>query len=210
MAPRDDEASERILTAANVITMTRLALIPVSFVLLLNGENIIAGVLFGITAFTDFLDGLVARKTNSVTRLGQFLDPLVDRLLVLAAVIGLLIVGRLPLWIVLIIIARDLYLVIGASFLLRSRHVRVSVSYIGKASMWALCIGFAGLILNVPIVAGLGWVDAWFLPGFSGDPYCPFMWCVYIGIVLSLIAAAMYTKQGINALSIPVVMNRGE
>ena len=205
----DQVVSDRVFTAANIITMARLALVPVALALLLLGYDLAATVIFAVTAITDFLDGYVARKTNTVSRLGQFLDPLVDRVLILAAVLGLLLVDRLPLWIVLLIIARDVYLVVGAMYLLRSRHVRVSVSYIGKAAMWALCIGFAGLILNAPILNGLGWVDAAWLPGFSGESYCAFMWFVYIGVALSLFVACLYTKRGIDALSVAKINGEG-
>ena len=141
--PQDIEASNRILTAANIITFARLCLIPISVALLLQGHDIAAGLLFGFTAATDFVDGMVARKTNTVTKLGQILDPLVDRVLIIAAVVSLLIVGRLPLWIVVLVLLRDAYLIIGGSYLMGKRGIRVPVSYIGKVGMWFLCIGFA-------------------------------------------------------------------
>lgn len=196
-----DNPSDRIITAANAITFARLCLIPVSFGLLLAGQNIVAGVLFGLTAATDFLDGMVARSTNTVTKLGQLLDPLVDRLLIIFAVLGLLITGRLPLWMVVLVILRDLYLVAGGAYLVGVQHIRVPVSYIGKVAMWFLCIGFAGLILNVPIVAGLGWCDFAWLPGFNGEPYCPFIMSAYIGLILSLTVTVLYTVRGARALA---------
>ena len=195
------EASNRILTAANVITFARLCLIPVSVALLLQGHDIAAGLLFGLTAATDFVDGMVARKTNTVTKLGQILDPLVDRALIIAAVVSLLIVGRLPLWIVILVLLRDAYLIIGGSYLMGKRGIRVPVSYIGKVGMWFLCIGFAGLLLNVPILTGLGLCDYAFLPGFNSDPYCAFIWFAYIGLIISLTVTIIYTIRGIEALS---------
>ena len=195
------EASDRIFTAANVITFIRLCMIPVSFGLLLDGKDIAAGICFGLTAATDFLDGMVARKTNTVTKLGQFLDPLVDRLLIIAAVVGLLIVGRMPVWIVVLIIIRDAYLIAGAAYLVKGHQIRIPVSYIGKVAMWFLCIGFGGLLLNVPILMGLGIVDYAFLPGLNSNPYCFFVWFLYIGMLLSLTVTVVYTVRGSKALA---------
>ena len=203
------EASNRILTAANVITFTRLLLVPVSLTLLIRGQDVAAGILFGITAATDFLDGLVARKTNSVTKLGQILDPLVDRVLIIAAVLGLLIVNRLPLWIVVVVLLRDAYLLVCGGYLQSRHHIRVPVSYIGKTGMWFLCIGFGGLILNMPIALGLGLCDWAFLPGFNADPYCIFIWFLYIGIILSLTVTVVYTHRGMVALKAALAAQEG-
>lgn len=194
------EASDRILTAANVITFTRLLLVPVSLMLLIRGQDIAAGILFGVTAATDFVDGLVARKTNSVTKLGQILDPLVDRVLIIAAVLGLLIVDRVPLWIVAIVLLRDGYLIVCGVYLQSRHQIRIPVSYIGKTGMWFLCIGFGGLILNMPTAIGLGLCDWAFLPGFNVNPYCVFIWFLYIGIILSLTVTVVYTHRGMVAL----------
>lgn len=199
-APEADvTVSNRIFTVANIITFARLCLIPISVVLLLDDQNIVATVLFGIAAATDFLDGMVARKTNTVTRLGQLLDPLVDRILIIAAVIGLLLAGRLPLWIVILVLLRDAYLLGGGAFLLKGHGIRIPVSYIGKVAMWFLCIGCAGLILNMPLVAGLGICDFTWLPGFNGELCCAFIWIVYIGFALSLTVTGVYTYEGIRA-----------
>ena len=195
----DSEVSNRIFTAANIITFARLCLIPVSLYLLFQGANVEAAVLFGITAATDFLDGLVARKTNTVTRLGQLLDPLVDRVLIIGAVVGLLVVGRLPLWTVALVILRDLYLLIGGAILLR-QSIRVPVSYVGKTSMWFICIGCAGLILNMPMAPGLGLCECAFLPGFNSAECCAFIWVVYAGIALAIFVAGIYTRQGYLSL----------
>lgn len=192
---------DRVFTVANGITFARLLLIPVSFALLIQGRDIEAAVLFAVTAATDFLDGLIARKTNTVTRLGQMLDPLVDRLLIVAAVIGLLVVGRIPLWIVILVLVRDLYVVAGGAYLIRYHGIRIPVSYVGKTAMWFLCIGFGGLILNMPIMAGLGWCDLPYFPGFNMEPCCAFIWVLYLGIALSLAVTVVYTKRGMTALS---------
>ncbi len=196
----DSDVSNRVFTAANIITFARLCLIPISLYLLFQGANVAAAAFFGITAGTDFLDGLVARKTNTVTRLGQLLDPLVDRVLIISAVVGLLVVGRLPFWAVALVVLRDLYLLVGGAVLLRRYSIRVPVSYVGKASMWFICIGCAGLILNMPQVPGLGICDCAFLPGLNSTASCAFIWLVYAGIILAILVAAIYTRQGYLSL----------
>lgn len=193
--------SDRVFTLANGITFVRLCLIPIALWLLLSGNDIPAAVLFGITAITDFLDGMVARSTNTVTKLGQLLDPLVDRALIIGVVLGLLLVGRLPLWIVVLVLLRDAYLLICGYYLMHWHDIRVPVSYIGKVGMWFLCVGFGGLILNMPILDGLALVSTDQLPGFGPDPYCAFIWFAYIGIVLSLTVTVLYTYRGHVALS---------
>ena len=208
MEQSGDNVSNRVFTAANVITFIRLCLIPASLVLLLEEKDIAAAALFAFTASTDFVDGYVARKTNTVTHLGQVLDPLVDRLLIIAAVLGLLVVGRLPVWVVIIVLLRDLYLLAGAAFLIGSHQIRIPVSYIGKVGMWFLCIGFAGLILNLPIFDGLGICSFDFFPGFNAQPYCPFIWSVYVGIALSLTVTVVYTVRGVTALSKKLAADR--
>ena len=158
----DDQemVTDRIFTAANVITFIRLIMVPVSLGFLLCGNDIVATVLFALTAATDFLDGQVARRTNTVSKLGQLLDPAVDRLLMICAVVGLLAVGRLPVWIVVVVLARDALLLVGGAWLLREHGIRVPVIYAGKVATTFLFIGLAGLMLNMPLVPGLGWCDA--------------------------------------------------
>ncbi|MEG1097840.1 MAG: CDP-alcohol phosphatidyltransferase family protein, partial [Raoultibacter sp.] len=116
--PQNDSSSEelvidKIFTIPNVISMVRLCLVPVFLVLLMNGNDIAAALLFALAAGTDFLDGQIARRTNTVSKLGQLLDPAIDRILMIAGVGGLLLVGRLPLWIVAVVLIRDLFLLVG-------------------------------------------------------------------------------------------------
>ncbi|MEG2982417.1 MAG: CDP-alcohol phosphatidyltransferase family protein, partial [Raoultibacter sp.] len=96
--PQNDSSSEelvidKIFTIPNVISMVRLCLVPVFLVLLMNGNDIAAALLFALAAGTDFLDGQIARRTNTVSKLGQLLDPAIDRILMIAGVGGLLLVG---------------------------------------------------------------------------------------------------------------------
>ena len=98
---------------ANAITIGRILLIPVFLVVLLSGlpepyADIIAAAVFILAAATDKLDGYIARRQQSITTLGQFLDPLADKLLIAAALIALVSQGRVPAWIAVVIIGREI------------------------------------------------------------------------------------------------------
>ena len=191
-AANQEEVSNRIFTVPNVISFIRLCLVPVFFVLLFNGFDLAATLLYAIAAGTDWVDGQIARRTHQVSRLGQLLDPAVDRILMISGVVGLFAVGRLPLWIILIVIVRDLLLLGGGAYLLKRWHTRVAVIYPGKVATTLLFVGFAALLLNWPILQGLGMVDAAWLPGFSSEPYSWGIWFVYAGLLLALATTAYY------------------
>ncbi|MBR3689603.1 MAG: CDP-alcohol phosphatidyltransferase family protein [Eggerthellaceae bacterium] len=186
------EASNKILTIPNVISFARLCLVPVYFVLLLKGYDIYAALVFAVAAGTDFVDGQIARRTNSVSKLGQLLDPAVDRILMITGVIGLCLVDRVPLWTVLLIIARDLYLLYGGTVLTFKYHTRVPVVFAGKVATTLLFIGFALLLVNVPQVAGLGLAELTWLPGFGSQPWSIGIWFVYAGLFISIFTTAHY------------------
>ena len=101
------------LNLANTITIARILLIPVFLVLLLGGipepyGDIAAAAVFILAAATDKLDGYVARRNEQITTLGQFLDPLADKLLIAAALIALVSQGRVAAWVAMLIIGREI------------------------------------------------------------------------------------------------------
>lgn len=187
-----EEASNRIFTVPNIISLIRLCLVPIFLVLLFNGYDLMATFLFALAAGTDWVDGQIARRTHAVSKLGQLLDPAVDRILMIAGVAGLFLVGRLPLWIILVVLIRDLALLVGGAVLLKRYRVRVAVVYAGKVATTLLFVGFAGLLLNWPLLEGLGVVDAAWLPGLAAGPYSWGIWFVYAGLVLALLTTVYY------------------
>lgn len=191
-----EQVSNKIFTIPNVISFIRLCMVPAFVVLLLNGRNIAATVFFAVAAATDFLDGQIARRTHSVSRLGQLLDPAVDRILMISGVVCLLMVGRLPVWVVLFVILRDVLLLAGGAYLLKHYHKRVAVIYPGKVSTTLLFVGFSLLLLNWPLVDGLAWCNIAWLPGFSGDVCSLGIWFVYAGLLLSTFVTIYYLYQG--------------
>lgn len=191
-----EEVTDKIFTVANVISFVRLCMIPLYMMLLLGGNDIAATVVFALAACTDWVDGQVARRTHTVSKLGQLLDPAVDRILMICGVLGLLLVGRLPLWVVLVVLIRDLILLVGGIYLIKRWKTRVAVIYPGKVATTFLFIGFAGLLLNMPLMGGLGITSATWLPGFNGAQVCWGIWFVYLGLVLALFTTLYYVLMG--------------
>ncbi|HIT44590.1 MAG TPA: CDP-alcohol phosphatidyltransferase family protein [Candidatus Aphodovivens excrementavium] len=196
-----EEVSNKIFTLPNVISFIRLCLVPIFLVLLLNGFNLAATLLFVVAAGTDWVDGQIARRTHSVSKLGQLLDPAVDRILMISGVVGLLLVGHLPVWIVVFVVLRDLYLLVGGAYLLNTWNIRVAVIYPGKVATTLLFVGFAALLLYWPVMDGLGIVPFSWLPGLSSDLYSWGIWFVYAGLVLALFTTLYYSIVAAKKLS---------
>ncbi|ACV22363.1 CDP-diacylglycerol--glycerol-3-phosphate 3-phosphatidyltransferase [Slackia heliotrinireducens] len=195
-AAAKSEVTTKIFTIPNLISFARLCLVPVFAVLLLDGHNGLACLVFAIAASSDFIDGYLARSTGNVSKLGQFLDPLVDRALLITGVVCLLVVGRLPLWVILVVIARDIYLVASAAHLMYHYNERIAVILPGKVATTLLYIGFAGLLLNMPQGTWLHVTDFSWLPGFNGVACSWGIWFVYAGLILSLIVTIIYIRKG--------------
>lgn len=124
----------------NVLTIARLALIPVFVVLMVRAghrPSWPAGLTFGIAGITDQVDGFLARRWRVESHFGKLADPLADRLMIDAAVILLFAYDRLP-WVGLaVVIARDLVLLAGSGFL-APRGIEIDVNVVGKAATWVL------------------------------------------------------------------------
>lgn len=195
-----EEVTNRIFTAANLVSFIRLCMVPVYLVLLLDGHDILAAFMFALAASTDFIDGQLARRTHTVSKLGQLLDPAVDRTLMVCGVIGLLLVNRLPLWIVVLVIARDVFLFCGGAYLAGRYRKRVAVIYPGKVATTFLFVGFAGLLLNWPILPGAGICDIAWLPGLNAVSCSWGIWFVYAGLILCIYTTTVYIIRGWKAL----------
>ena len=134
----------------NALTIGRLLLIPVFVALMVKAGDSLswpAGILFAVAGATDQIDGFLARRWRVESRFGKIADPLADRLLIDAAVILLVVYGRLP-WAGLVVIgARDLLLVIGWR-VLTPRGVDLDVSLLGKTATWLLYLGIGCRIVT--------------------------------------------------------------
>lgn len=192
--------SDRVMTVPNLISFIRLCLIPLYFSLLLGGNNVAAAITFAVAAGTDFIDGQVARRTHQVSKLGSLLDPLVDRLLMITGVLGVFLVGRVPCWIIAVVMVRDISLVLGYGYVLRTCHIRIPVIYPGKVATTLFFVGFAALIINWPLVSGLGIVSASWLPGFNDQSVGWGIWCIYAGLLLGAVTTTYYVKEACRGI----------
>lgn len=191
--------TQDLVTPANIITFCRL-LLTIAFLVLFcwRRQRYSALACYAVAASTDFLDGQVARRTQTVSWLGKIMDPIMDRLLLATGVLGLLVVGELPVWVPIFVIGRDAYLACGAMILQKYRTRPVDVVFIGKVTTALLMFGFCLCLLGMPQTQGLGLVQAGWLPGLNSDPAATGVFFVYAGCVCSAITAIVYTVQGIG------------
>ena len=196
-----ENPSSEVFTVANVITFCRLALTIAFLVLFAGGIHRTAAlVCYVIAATTDFLDGQIARRTQTVSWLGKIMDPIMDRILLFTGVLGLLIVGDLPLWVPVFVIGRDVYLALGGLILQHFRRRPIDVTYIGKTATALLMFGFCDLLLGLPVIEGLGIVDLAWLPGLNSQPAALGIFFVYLGVVCSFATAVVYTAEGVDII----------
>jgi cardiolipin synthase len=163
----ESAASSRVMTLPNLISIVRLGGIPLFLWLVLGPEADAWALLVLMAAgITDYLDGMLARKLNQTSRLGQLLDPIADRLYILAVVIGLALREIIPWWLAVLLLLRDLLLFALVPFLRTRGYSSLPVHFLGKAATANLLYAFPLLLLGegdgpLPTVADvLGWALA--------------------------------------------------
>lgn len=132
----------------NAISVVRICLVPVFLALFWSSSpyRIELGMaVLALAGLTDVLDGYLARKFHMITPLGKILDPMADKLIVITVMTSLFLVGKLPLWLVVLVIAKDLLLAAGSFFIVFKEKIQVSASVYGKAATISVYIAlFAG------------------------------------------------------------------
>lgn len=197
---QNQEVLNKIVTVPNIITLCRFLLIPVFIYLrFFTPYKFAALIVFAIAACTDWVDGQVARRTGQVSRLGKVFDPLVDRFLLATGVISVCVEGSLPLWIVILLVSRDLLLLIEGRVQIYLMDHLVPVSYVGKFATTFLLFGFCFLLLQTPVVGGLGIAEISWLPGLGAEPAYLGIYLVYIGVVLSITVFIIYNVRGLRS-----------
>ena len=137
---------------ANYLTITRIIILPLFLVLFFSNyvhNNITAGLVLIISSLTDFLDGYVARKYDQTTHLGRLLDPLADKITVIAVFIAFAVKDLLSLEIIMIIVAREFVVLIGSIIMYFSEEDIISPSKIGKLATFLLYISALAYIFDV-------------------------------------------------------------
>jgi cardiolipin synthase len=141
--------TDRLFTIPNLLSFARLLGVPLFLWLVLGPEaDGWAFVVLAVSAFTDYLDGKLARRWNQISRVGQLLDPLADRLYVLSTVVALTLREIIPLWFAVLLVGRDV-LLLGLVPALRRRGLTVlPVHFLGKAATFCLLYALPLLLLG--------------------------------------------------------------
>jgi cardiolipin synthase (CMP-forming) len=179
-----------VLSVPNLVTLVRLALLPVFLWLLFaQDDRASAAFLLGFLGATDWVDGYLARRLGQVTDVGKVLDPVADRILLVTAIVALMIDGAVPMWVALAALARELAVAVTSLVLFGLGARRLDVTYVGKMGAFALmfafplfCAGSSDLSW-APLAWDLAWVFA--LPG----------------LVISYWSAALYVPLARQALA---------
>ena len=165
--PPVGQPADRVVTLPNALSALRLALVPVFFWLVLSHRDGWALVVLFVSGLTDYLDGVLARRFNQVSRLGQLLDPAADRLYILATLVGLAWRDVVPWWLLVVIVGRDVLLAFTIPALARYGYGPLPVHFLGKAATFCLLYAFPLLLLaqiGGPVAAparAFGWAFAW-------------------------------------------------
>jgi cardiolipin synthase len=180
------EVSHRVWTIPNILSMLRLAGVPLFLYWVLVTEQDGRAILLLMAAgASDYFDGMIARKYNQFTRLGQLLDPAADRLYILATLIALVARDGLPLWWALTLISRDVVLSAFLPVLRRAGHGPLPVHFLGKAATFNLLYAFPMLLAALPGNDGL-----------LAEVFRPLGWAFATwGSVLYLWAGVLYVVQ---------------
>jgi CDP-diacylglycerol--glycerol-3-phosphate 3-phosphatidyltransferase len=170
-----------MINIPNILAFIRLCIAPIMFWIILNPQIFtdmgwyiswnyyIATLLFVIASTTDFFDGYVARELDQITIVGQILDPLADKMLTLAAFLGLMMTGAASAWAIYIIIVRELFIT-GLRTLSLSEGIDISASWAGKVKTVAQMIAIGFLLMHWPFGDTLLWI-AVALTLYSGGEY---------------------------------------
>jgi CDP-diacylglycerol--glycerol-3-phosphate 3-phosphatidyltransferase len=159
------------MTVSNIITISRLVLLPLIIYFLLTGQRLVAFIIMLVSLLSDGLDGYLARKLNQESRLGKFLDPLCDKIFLAAVLITFLYLGAVPLWAVILIVLRDFLILLGSFILLKSKAVVEPSNTVGKIT---------GFIFGAMVLAfTIGW-------NFLGNVF------LYLSIVVMSVAFVTY------------------
>jgi cardiolipin synthase len=172
-------------TVPNLFTILRVLMTPYILVELAHGHYMAAGWTFGAAAFTDTLDGAVARRFGQESRVGQYLDPIADKLLLSSIYIGLMLGGAIPAWVVAVVFGRDLWILALSAIALRFTTFREL-----RPSVWGKASTFAQIMTAVGVMAARAYQNPVF-----GQISDALIWAV---VALAGVSAADYTARGVG------------
>lgn len=194
---RTRSLKEDAFNLPNLLTMGRVLVIPIVLLLIDRGtpkDCAIAALVYSAAAITDLLDGYLARRMNVVSVLGKFLDPLADKLLVMASLVYMVPMGRIPEWAVVLLLAREIS-VTGLRSIASSEGVVIAAGDDGKSKTALQMIGILCLILGYPYHLTLGPIDlGWVDLVYVGRAL------VYVSLVFSIMSAVSYVRVFVQAV----------
>ncbi len=161
-------AAGRVRTVPNLISFVRLLGVPLFLYLFLGPHAYAAAlVVLVVGGSTDWVDGYLARRLNQVSRLGQLLDPVADRLYILATLVAFTVGRVVPWWFTAALVLREAVLAVSLAVLRRHGYAPPPVHYLGKTATFILLLGFPVLLLArasttlAPVAWPVGWALAW-------------------------------------------------
>jgi len=175
------------ITLPNLVTLARVAMTPFVLIYLARGDYMTGGWLFGAAAATDILDGWLARRFAGTSKAGQYFDPVADKLLLSSIYIGLSLGGAVPVLVVAVIFARDLWILLLSVVALRFTKFRNL-----QPSMWGKASTFAQIMAVVAITAARAYANADFARVGRA-----LLWLV---VALAVFTGADYTWRGVKWL----------
>ncbi|MGH3867036.1 MAG: CDP-alcohol phosphatidyltransferase family protein [Pseudonocardiaceae bacterium] len=197
--PEARDPSDRLLTVPNVLSLLRLAGIPLFLWLLLGPhDDLLAVLVLVLSGLTDWLDGKLARLLNQSSRLGALLDPVVDRLYTLSTLLVFAAREILPWWVVAVLIGRDLVLLLTLPVLRHYGYGPLPVHYVGKAATLCLLYAFPLLLLAHDVRGWVGAVAQAFAVAFTGWGGSLYVWAgvLYLLQVRLIVRAARHANPG--------------
>ena len=165
----------------NALTIIRFLLIPVIVISIFNGDYIIAFIFFTVSGITDIADGFIARKFNLISNFGKLMDPLADKLTQIATIASLTLKDIIPIWILAIVLLKELIMIAGASFLY-GKDVVVYSKWYGK---------LATVLFYVAIVFSL-LINQFELPSIWSNLD---LWLFYLALFATVFSLLMYIKD---------------
>lgn len=183
------EARDVIVTVPNLISLLRLISIPFVAWLIAERQMLIALIVLAVGFASDGLDGILARKLNQVSKIGQILDPIADRMLILCSVIALGISGIVPWWLIIVIGLRDLVMAVQVLWLAQYDYGPLPVHFVGKAGTALLMMAIVALM-----VADMGTNQFFVLLHIAA--LAAGIW----GVFLYWLAGYIYFRQGFEVL----------
>jgi CDP-diacylglycerol--glycerol-3-phosphate 3-phosphatidyltransferase len=205
-AERRSSLRQDALNLPNLLTMARVAIIPLVLWLLDRGtpkDCVWAAIVYSAAAITDMLDGYLARRMNVVSVLGKFLDPLADKLLVMSSLIWMVPMGRIAEWAVVLLLAREIS-VTALRSIASSEGVVIAAGEGGKSKTALQMVGLLCLIIGYPYHLSLGFLDLGVV-----DLVHVGRWLIYISLVFSITSALEYVTLFAEAVEAKERRSRG-